>query len=65
VRVVGSVARGDDGADSDIDLLVEIEDNRSPLDLVGLEQDLQISSGSTWTSDRGEHPSRPSPADHC
>jgi uncharacterized protein len=41
VRVFGSVARGDDGADSDVDLLVEMEDDRSLLDLVGLEQDLQ------------------------
>lgn len=41
VRVFGSVARGDDRADSDVDLLVEMEDNRSLLDLVGLEQDLE------------------------
>ena len=41
VRVFGSVARGDDWADSDVDLLVEMEDNRSLLDLVGLEQDLE------------------------
>jgi predicted nucleotidyltransferase len=41
VRVFGSVARGDDRADSDVDLLVEMEDDRSLLDLVGLEQDLE------------------------
>lgn len=41
VRVFGSVARGDDCADSDVDLLVEMEDDRSFLDLVGLEQDLE------------------------
>ena len=41
VRVFGSVARGEDRADSDVDLLVEMEDQRSLLDLVGLEQDLQ------------------------
>jgi predicted nucleotidyltransferase len=29
VRVFGSVARGDDRADSDVDLLVEMEDDRS------------------------------------
>jgi len=41
VRVFGSVARGDDRSDSDVDLLVEMEDERSLLDLVGLEQDLE------------------------
>lgn len=41
VRVFGSVARGNDRAGSDVDLLVEMEDNRSLLDLVGLEQDLE------------------------
>ena len=38
VRVFGSVARGEDQADSDVDLLIEIG---SLLDLVGLEQDLE------------------------
>jgi predicted nucleotidyltransferase len=41
VRVFGSVARGDDRTDSDIDLLVEMADDRSLLDLVALEQELQ------------------------
>ena len=41
VRVFGSVARGEDRADSDVDLLVEMDDERSLLDLVGLEQDLE------------------------
>lgn len=41
VRVFGSIARGEDRADSDVDLLVEMEDDRSLLDLVGLEQDLE------------------------
>jgi uncharacterized protein len=41
VRVFGSIARGEDRADSDVDLLVEMEDERSLLDLVGLEQDLE------------------------
>jgi predicted nucleotidyltransferase len=40
VRVFGSVAGGGDRADSDVDLLVEMEDDRSLLDLVGLGQDL-------------------------
>jgi uncharacterized protein len=41
VRVFGSVARGDAGIRSDVDLLVEMEPGRSLLDLVGLWQDLE------------------------
>ena len=41
VRVFGSVARGDDGPESDVDLLVALADDRSLLDLVGLWQDLE------------------------
>lgn len=41
VRVFGSVARGEDRSDSDLDLLVEMENDRTLLDLVGLEQDLE------------------------
>jgi predicted nucleotidyltransferase len=41
VRVFGSAARGDAGANSDVDLLVEMEPGRSLLDLVGLWQDLE------------------------
>ena len=41
VRVFGSVARGEARADSDIDLLVELEPGRSLLDLGGLLMDLQ------------------------
>ena len=41
VRVFGSVARGEDRFDSDVDLLVEMQDDRSLLDLVGLEQELE------------------------
>jgi predicted nucleotidyltransferase len=40
VRVFGSVVRGDDLHDSDIDLLVEVEPGRSLLDVIGLEQEL-------------------------
>ena len=39
VRVFGSVARGDDRSDSDIDLLVDVEAGRTLLDVIGLEQD--------------------------
>ena len=41
VRVFGSVARGDADADSDIDLLVDLEPGRSLLDLGGLLMELQ------------------------
>lgn len=37
----GSIARGEAGTTSDIDLLVEGEPGRSLLDLVGLWQDLE------------------------
>jgi predicted nucleotidyltransferase len=41
VRVFGSMARGDDRPDSDVDLLVDIEPGRTLLDVIGLEQDLE------------------------
>jgi predicted nucleotidyltransferase len=41
VRVFGSMARGDDRPDSDVDLLVDIEPGRTLLDLIALEQDLE------------------------
>jgi uncharacterized protein len=41
VRVFGSVARGDDKPESDLDLLVEMERDRSLLDLLALEQELE------------------------
>ncbi len=41
VRVFGSAARGDDGPDSDVDLLVEFEHEHSLLDRIGLTQDLE------------------------
>lgn len=45
VRVFGSAARGDSGPSSDVDFLVELEDGRSLLDLVGLKQDLEKTLG--------------------
>lgn len=41
VRVFGSVARGEEGPDSDLDLLVEMKPESSLLDLVSLWQDLE------------------------
>jgi len=41
VRAFGSLARGEDREDSDLDLLVTLGEGRSLLDLVGLKQDLE------------------------
>ena len=41
IRVFGSVARGDAGPDSDVDFLVELEPDRSLLDLGGFLMDMQ------------------------
>jgi len=41
VRVFGSVARGEGGKDSDLDLLVEFEPGRSLLDHAGLVVELE------------------------
>jgi predicted nucleotidyltransferase len=41
VRVFGSLARGDETEDSDLDLLVTLGEGRSLLDLVGLKQDVE------------------------
>ena len=41
VRVFGSVARGDSGTASDLDLLVKMDEGRSLLDLSGLVLDLR------------------------
>lgn len=41
VRVFGSVARGEARVDSDVDFLVELEQNRTLIDQIALIQDLQ------------------------
>lgn len=41
VRVFGSVARGEDDRESDIDFLVELDPGRSLLDLGGLQMELE------------------------
>jgi len=40
LKLFGSVARGDDTPESDVDLLVEFEGQKSLFDLIGLEQEL-------------------------
>ncbi len=45
VWVFGSVARGDDRPDSDLDLLVELSPGASYVDTVGLEEDLSAMVG--------------------
>jgi hypothetical protein len=41
VQIFGSVARGEDRPDSDVDFLVELESGRSLLDRIALIQDLE------------------------
>ena len=41
IRIFGSVARGDDRPDSDLDLLIDLEEGQSLLDLIAIQQDLE------------------------
>jgi predicted nucleotidyltransferase len=41
LRIFGSAARGTASESSDVDILVELEDGRSLLDQVGLQQELE------------------------
>ncbi len=41
VRIFGSIARNEADSESDIDLLVKLENGRSLLDLIGLWMDLE------------------------
>jgi len=41
VRLFGSVARGDDGPDSDIDLLVDFDQDSSLFDLMRMTRELE------------------------
>ena len=45
LRIFGSVARGEAGAESDLDLLVDLEPGRSLLDHIALIQDLEEALG--------------------
>jgi hypothetical protein len=42
IRIFGSVARGEGGPGSDLNLLVDMEKGRNLLDLVGFWQDLEL-----------------------
>ena len=41
VRVFGSVARGEEGPESDIDIIVEMEKGSSLLDIIAIKQDIE------------------------
>ena len=58
IRVFGSVARGEAGPESDIDLLVSISRGHSLLEFVGLNQALEDLLGREvhLLSDNGVHP---------
>jgi len=45
VELFGSAARGEDRPESDIDVMVELEEGRSLLDLIGLSDDLEAALG--------------------
>jgi predicted nucleotidyltransferase len=45
VRVFGSAGRGEEGASSDLDLLVDMAEDRSLFDLIALSNDLEESLG--------------------
>ena len=45
VRIFGFAVRGEEGPESDIDLLVELEPDRSLFDLGGLQDELQLLLG--------------------
>ena len=45
VFLFGSAARGEDRPTSDLDFMVEVEEGRSILDLIGLADDLELAFG--------------------
>ena len=47
LRVFGSVARGESDPSSDLDLLVDLEPDRSPIDLGALLADLEAELGAS------------------
>ncbi len=57
VRFFGSAVRGDEGPESDVDFLVELEPDRSLFDLGGLQQELQSLLGCDVdiVTEKGQH----------
>jgi len=47
MRVFGSVARGEDKPDSDVDMVVDLDEDRTLFDLIGLQQDIEDLLGRT------------------
>ena len=45
IRIFGSVARGEERAESDLDLLIDFEPDRSLLDIVALKSELEALLG--------------------
>lgn len=45
VRLFGSVTRGEDHEDGDVDFLVDMQESRSLFDLIGLQQDIEKAIG--------------------
>ncbi len=45
MSIFGSIARGEEGPDSDVDFLVDMDDNRDLLDLIGLQEELSKEIG--------------------
>jgi uncharacterized protein len=45
IRVFGSFARGEENIHSDIDFLIELEPNRSLLDIISLKYDIEDLTG--------------------
>ncbi len=41
LRIFGSTARGETTESSDLDILIDLEENRSLLDLIAIKQDLE------------------------
>jgi uncharacterized protein len=41
IRIFGSVARGDSGPNSDIDILLKLDPGRSLLDIIAIQQDVE------------------------
>jgi len=45
ICIFGSYARGEEGPDSDLDIMVEFAEKKSLLDIIGIEQELTDETG--------------------